>query len=73
MKQQTNFLKTTIAGGFFVLLPIVLIILVLAEVFGIVLGLVEPIADLFPETTVFCVCLNCSGILFTSVTDPVEL
>ena len=51
MKQIGEFLKATILGGLFVLLPVVLIYLILAEVMQLAVTLATPIADLFPEGT----------------------
>ena len=48
MKRFFEFLKTTIGGGFFVILPIVLILLVLDETILMVTGLVDPIAEQLP-------------------------
>lgn len=45
------FLKTTAMGGLFVLLPILLLYLLLAEALGLIVALATPIADLFPEGT----------------------
>ena len=39
----------SLAGGFFVLLPLMLFILLLDELFGLVVALATPIADLFPK------------------------
>jgi len=47
MKNILNFLKTTILGGLFVLLPIILIYLALAETLDILVLLASPITDLF--------------------------
>ena len=51
MKQLTEFFKTVIVGGLFVLLPLVLSYLLLAEMLELVVALATPIADLFPEGT----------------------
>ena len=51
MKQLMEFLKTTAMGGLFVLLPILLVYLLLAEALGMIVALATPIADLFPEGT----------------------
>jgi uncharacterized membrane protein len=51
MKQFIEFLKTTAMGGLFVLLPILLLYLLLAEALGLIVALATPIADLFPEGT----------------------
>ena len=59
MKRFTEFLKTTALGGLFVLLPVLLLYLVLAEVLEMVVALATPIADLFPKGT------------FDEVTSPV--
>lgn len=48
MKNLARFIKTTLAGGFFVILPAVLIGLLVAETIGIFVGLVQPVAELFP-------------------------
>jgi uncharacterized membrane protein len=42
------FIKATIAGGFFVLLPVVLIWLILVEVMDISVALVTPFAEILP-------------------------
>lgn len=47
MKKLLDFLKTTILGGLFVLLPVILIYLALAEVFDVLVLIATPIADLF--------------------------
>jgi len=59
MKRLTEFLKTTALGGLFVLLPVLLLYLVLAETLELVVALATPIADLFPEGT------------FDKITSPV--
>ena len=46
-----EFLKTTAMGGLFVLLPILLLYLLLAEALDLIVALATPIADLFPEGT----------------------
>jgi uncharacterized membrane protein len=51
MKRIGNFLKATILGGLFVLLPVVLVYLILSEVMQLAVALATPIADLFPEGT----------------------
>ncbi len=49
MKNILDFLKTTIIGGLFVLLPIILLYLALSETLGVLVLLATPIADLiFP-------------------------
>ena len=49
MKQITDFLKTTVIGGLFVLLPVLLLYMLLTEALQLVVGLATPIADLFPK------------------------
>lgn len=50
MKMIGEFIKTTVLGGLFVLLPILLLALMLNEVFVVVIGLATPIADVvFPQ------------------------
>ena len=51
MKQLTEFFKTVILGGLFVLLPLLLLYLLLDEMFELVVALATPIADLFPKDT----------------------
>jgi len=51
MRTFKEFLKTTISGGLFVLLPIMLFVLMLGEILELVVGLATPIADLFPKGT----------------------
>lgn len=51
MKQLIEFLKTTAMGGLFVLLPILLLYLLLAEALDLIVALATPIADLFPKAT----------------------
>jgi len=51
MKQLSEFLKTTILGGLFVLLPVLLIYLLLTEALQLIVVLATPIADLFPKST----------------------
>ena len=49
MKQIAEFLKTTVIGGLFVLLPVLLLSMLLAEALQLVVALATPIADLFPK------------------------
>ncbi len=49
MKQMVDFLKTTVIGGLFVLLPVLLLYMLLAEALKLVVALATPIADLFPK------------------------
>ena len=51
MKNFTNFLITSLIGGLFVLLPLILFYLLLAEMLQLVVALATPIADLFPKGT----------------------
>ena len=51
MKQLTEFFKTVILGGLFVLLPLLLLYLLLDEMLELVVALATPIADLFPADT----------------------
>ncbi len=51
MKQPIEFLKTTALGGLFVLLPVLLLYLLMAEALGLIVALAGPIADLFPKGT----------------------
>ena len=52
MKKTDSFLKTTAMGGFFVLFPMLLFVLLFSEVLDLIVGLAAPIADLlFPAGT----------------------
>jgi len=51
MKKLVDFLKTSLIGGLFVLLPLVFFYLLLAEMLQLVVALATPIADLFPRGT----------------------
>jgi uncharacterized membrane protein len=51
VKTIVALLKAVLIGGFFVVLPLVLLYLVLAESLNIVVLLATPIADLFPPDT----------------------
>ena len=51
MKFLTEFVKSTLVGGFFILLPLLLVAILLGEMLDVVVGLATPIADLFPEGT----------------------
>ena len=52
MEKTNSFLKTTAAGGFFVLFPLLLFVLLLGEILDLIVGLATPIADLlFPAGT----------------------
>lgn len=58
MKRTLEFFKTTIAGGFFVILPIVLIWLVLDETIELLGALVDPIAQQLPIDNVGGIAVN---------------
>jgi uncharacterized membrane protein len=47
MKNIVEFFKTTVVGGLFVLLPVIIIYFALAEIFDILILLATPIADIF--------------------------
>ena len=49
MKQIADFLKMTVIGGLFVLLPVLLLYMLLSEALQLVVALATPIADLFPN------------------------
>ena len=51
MKNITDFLKTTLAGGVLIVLPLLLFYMLLSEILGMVVALATPIADLFPKGT----------------------
>ncbi len=50
MKTIADFLKTTVIGGLFILLPLLLLELMLVEIFELIVLLATPIADLFPKS-----------------------
>ena len=45
MKSFADFVKTTVAGGFFVVLPIFLVWLILGETVDFLMALASPIAE----------------------------
>jgi uncharacterized membrane protein len=51
MKSIAEFLKTSLIGGLFVLLPLLLLYMLMAEMVQLVVALGTPIADLFPKGT----------------------
>ena len=51
MRSLPEFFKTTLLGGLFVLLPLILLYLLLAEMLQLVVVLATPLADLFPAGT----------------------
>ena len=48
MKSAMGFIKTTVVGGFFIVVPIVLVILIIAETIDLVIVIANPIAGLLP-------------------------
>jgi uncharacterized membrane protein len=46
-----NFLKSALVNGLAILLPVVLVFLAIKEIFGLLVGIATPIADLFPVGT----------------------
>jgi uncharacterized membrane protein len=48
MKDLMQFIKSTLAGGFFVILPIALLWLILTEVIGLMDMVVQPVVELLP-------------------------
>lgn len=52
MKNIFSFVKTTLIGGFFLVIPLVLLVLIIDKVLEILRKLVEPIANLIPVETV---------------------
>ncbi len=53
MNQAMDSLKRAVVDGFFIVLPIVLVILLLGEMLDMVSGLVEPLASLAPRSELF--------------------
>jgi uncharacterized membrane protein len=49
MKKITEFFKTSLSGGFFVLMPLVMFYLLVDEMIELLVALATPIADLFPR------------------------
>ena len=49
MKKMAEFIKTTIVGGLFVMLPVLLLYLLFGEIMDLVVVLATPIADLLPK------------------------
>lgn len=48
MKKITSFIKTTIIGGLFLVIPLVLLIIIIGKILDILRKLVAPIADIIP-------------------------
>ena len=48
MRGFPGFVKATVVGGFFVILPVALILILLGEVYSVITAMLEPIVDLFP-------------------------
>jgi uncharacterized membrane protein len=51
MKKLKTFLVTSLTGGIFVLLPLLLLFLALSEIMELLVAMATPIADLFPANT----------------------
>ena len=49
MKRVSEFLKTTVIGGLFILLPLLLLEFMVIEIFELMVALATPIADLIPD------------------------
>ncbi len=49
MKIFMGFLKSTVIGGFFIVLPLLLLYVLMGEILEAVVGLATPIVDMFPE------------------------
>ena len=47
-RSRVNFIKTTILGGLFFLVPFVVVLIVVGKAFGVALRLAEPAANLLP-------------------------
>ena len=52
MKQLADFLRTSVVGGFFVVLPIVLLWLLVGQLYDLTLLMAQPIVDLLPAEAV---------------------
>jgi len=51
MRVLKEFLSKTISGGLFILLPILVFVMLLIEIFNLLVALATPIAELFPKGT----------------------
>lgn len=51
MKILMGFLKSTVIGGFFIVLPLLLLYVLMGEILEAVVGLATPIVAMFPEGT----------------------
>lgn len=49
MKSSFNFFKTTVLGGLFVVIPLVIVYLLFSEALDLLVSLVSPIAGMLPE------------------------
>ena len=52
MKTIWNFIKTTVLGGLLFLVPVVVLIVVLIQAFGLMLQVAEPLGELFPVDSI---------------------
>ena len=52
MKTMWKFIKTTVIGGLLFLVPVVILIVVLIQAFGMMLQVAEPLGDLFPVESI---------------------
>ena len=48
MRQQIHFVRTTIVGGFLVVLPVALVLLLLDEILAVFVAALDPVAELLP-------------------------
>ena len=46
-----NFLKSTVVNGLVILIPLVLVLVAIREIFSLMISFATPIADMFPEGT----------------------
>jgi uncharacterized membrane protein len=76
-----KFLKSALVNGLAMLLPVVLVFLAIKEIFGLLVNIATPIADLFPlgtfdhvnETTILAVLLICGMAIFLGILSKLKV
>lgn len=64
MKALWNFIRTTVIGGLLFLVPLVVLIVILMQAFGLMLDIAEPLGDLFPVDNIGGVALANILVIF---------
>jgi len=75
-----KFIKSTLVNGLAMLLPVVLVFLAIKEIFGLLVNIATPIADLFPlgtfdhvnETTILAVLLIAGMAIFLGILSKLK-